>query len=894
MTARVDRTRLLTVLAQTPGLWIVEACGGSGKSELAQQIVTKFGGALYAHMPFESDHGDATLVVDIAAGIWDPGPDEVAALLARPDGALTVVCARFVANAGRTAAASAGARWLRAADLWFDADELEQLAHAESSAGNREPLGSLAALTDGWPAAVEACLVEIRRADGDMGGVASAAFSEVFDAPVSALSKEDSAGLDLMSYFDRFDPEMARLIGRPALLETLVLSGVPVLTDGRWSWLRPVARSRVRRRIAGVPQTGRDVFDRLADRGHVLEAIEAAIELNQPNLAAEILAALDIDGAGSLDAARMDAVWARLGSTSADWPRSHLVRARQVLSTGNISATIDQLREALSTTHALDSRDHQELTAELAFALYLSGELDEARSLLGEMKFTDQRSRARALEVEAGLAALTRERKALQDATDGFIEAERLWANSGSMGQAAVTLGRLALEVTMRTGHLTQALELMDKVLVTSASNPARRASTQLVRSRMLALSGRDDEAAALLHEVDGLIGTVLRTWMAAHAHQARAHIASHTHDAEEVVRLLGLAEAALGDLANHAPGAAFHLDAVETCARCGLGDKALDHLQVLRSHTGAEPPDVALGEIIVECRIGDPTTGLELIASFRSTDIMPPGGDWKLAFLESLALDRLGRQDEAGAARASAERLAALVGTPGIIEATESAMPETATAHLVCCLFPDFAVRRGADKVEVPPGQPRTVLKVLVLNGGGLALDELIEVLWPEVDPVVGRRRLRNVLSRVRAACGEVLVREGEVLSLAAAVRSDYAKWWDASVDALDATTTDEAALRALLAEAPNVLLPSDRYEEWLQPHQRRYQLQLLRLCDLHAGIAAAADHVDAAVGAYLRGHEIDPWDDERLEQAISLLRANGRTSAIAALERLRPEDRT
>jgi DNA-binding SARP family transcriptional activator len=83
------------------------------------------------------------------------------------------------------------------------------------------------------------------------------------------------------------------------------------------------------------------------------------------------------------------------------------------------------------------------------------------------------------------------------------------------------------------------------------------------------------------------------------------------------------------------------------------------------------------------------------------------------------------------------------------------------------------FAVFRGDIAVPLPPGQPQRLVKFLAVEEGA-RIEEAVEALWPNVSPDSGRKRLRNVLNRLREKSGDLVVRQGETLSFAEPVEVD------------------------------------------------------------------------------------------------------------------------
>jgi hypothetical protein len=126
--------------------------------------------------------------------------------------------------------------------------------------------------------------------------------------------------------------------------------------------------------------------------------------------------------------------------------------------------------------------------------------------------------------------------------------------------------------------------------------------------------------------------------------------------------------------------------------------------------------------------------------------------------------------------------------------------------------LFGGLAVQGPRGWVE-PTGVPALMLTALALRRVA-HVEEVCDLLWPDATADVGRRRLRNVLTRVRQSAGDVIVRRDDRLQLAEQVRVDVREF-ETAADAGDL----ERALR--LQTGP--LLPEMLYEEWVDPHRRR-----------------------------------------------------------------------
>lgn len=235
---------------------------------------------------------------------------------------------------------------------------------------------------------------------------------------------------------------------------------------------------------------------------------------------------------------------------------------------------------------------------------------------------------------------------------------------------------------------------------------------------------------------------------------------------------------------------------------------------------------------------------------------------------------------------RAVGETPAPLLALP-----TETSRPRT--GRLTVRVLGGFVVTRGEDDITPLPGLGARLVKLLAVagTGEGMQVDEVIDVLWPDVLSDAGRVRLRNVLSRLRQSSGELVARDGEWLRLAADAVVDlhrFERLARAALIASKASDSEAPSLaRAALAAHGGALLPDSPYDAWATSSRERVRRRLLELLDLLAADHQRAGRTDDAVRLMERGIELDTYDEERYVAAAELRLAQGRHGAALSLVR-------
>lgn len=279
----------------------------------------------------------------------------------------------------------------------------------------------------------------------------------------------------------------------------------------------------------------------------------------------------------------------------------------------------------------------------------------------------------------------------------------------------------------------------------------------------------------------------------------------------------------------------------------------------------------------------------------------MPDEARVRLAAIER----RMAERGAAGFAALAARERAALPGADGTegspVHTTTSAgartgpavagAQRTPEAEWEITLLGEFSIRHRGKPVNLRASLATQAIKVLALRPR-VTVDHLIELLWTDAEPGVGARRLRNVLWRIRSACGDLVVRDGSFLRLAAGAATDLERFRalaDAAILGADAGDGRAAkAARAAVERYRGELLPGDRYADWATAERESASRAHLQLLGLMVDDAVQGGRQAEALGLLERLADADPYDERHHLRAARIhLDAGHRGSALGALGR-------
>ena len=793
-----------------------------------------------------------------------------------------------------------------AADLAFTADDIHALARDMKRPIDQSEALAIASATGGWPSAailaIETGSTDARGLRNGLSGLLGRLLVDV-DTDARALSV-------LAAHLPRISETVLVAVGGGGAIQRLRATGIP-LRKRSDDWLEmPDPIRDILRQEAPLPdEQARAAATAYFDSDEPDLGIELLLERDDLEGLAAILAARPWQELQRLDPAELRSLISVLpDSAIATWPRLLLSVSRAASAAGELRWRGELLeRAAQSATLADDEVLKREIDSDRAALASVHGDIEAAKRLasvvLESAGTGEPATRARALSALGRVRAFERDAGFVADATRYSMDAATLARIAGEREILAATLLVLGYNVAFAEGDLATARARVRESADAVPTMSRGRASNLTFLADVLMYAGELDEADTVLREVadvgrrlrdQGILG--YHAWM-------KAAIASRRDDREALETWLAEAERHPGDWLAHPTGIEFMAEAVDWFGRVDDDAGAARYLSRVRdrvaidAHEGVDQIEL-VARAIYKARFGDPAEAESDQVAVLESEQMPAREAWRVHLLRAFAAFRQGNQHRAAQLATRAFEHAAALGHPELPQIHEprlvdvllplarrragsSAVKTMEAAELASAvrLLGDFSVTVGGRQSNPPPGRTATLVKLLAVRGRPVPIDDAIETLWPELDPETGRARMRNVLSRIKSASGELVRRDGDALALAPGTAVDAYEFEREARLAMSATGDEAAALASrAVARYDGELLPGDRYEDFSVTLRERLALLHLALLDRLAAHAEGAGDVDEALRRYSEAIAAAPLDEHRYELAAALALRHGR----------------
>ena len=329
--------------------------------------------------------------------------------------------------------------------------------------------------------------------------------------------------------------------------------------------------------------------------------------------------------------------------------------------------------------------------------------------------------------------------------------------------------------------------------------------------------------------------GRSYMTWSA-------AHLAAARQDQSGTLARLAEVAAAGGEWFDSHLGLYFLADAAALLDCVGLTERGKAYLASAQARNSSRDDYVVLADAVILARSGDPHRAEATLQEVARGEWVEKRLRWRNTLLLAWSKLRAGDRSDARrvAARAFREAeecggiivattaepliapaLAPLAEEAGSVEARQLLSPD---GQVLIRLFGAASVTAAdGTALELAPGMPAELVRMLAVHRGGLAVDTVLGTLFPDATASSGRQRLRQLLARLRATVGELVVRDGDLLALVPA-------WVDlrsftlltGRARATRGTLASQYAHAALALAGRGPLLPGYPYAEWAEATRR------------------------------------------------------------------------
>jgi DNA-binding SARP family transcriptional activator/tetratricopeptide (TPR) repeat protein len=822
-------------------------------------------------------------------------------------------------------------RHLQGPDLALSPDEtLDLCRRGFGLAVNERTVAALHAATGGWTAATVLSAARARRTGEELVSIALAADAQRGQAAVATILDEALAALEAdelhaLSQVARLVPTDRRLIDEVhggGFLDRVLTAGVPLARAGEDQWDLPGPVRDLLLTLAppdvGVLTAAADSYVR---RGEVGAAVELLLGVDEGDAAAALLSAASPASLDGIDVLEYESFIDRMDRATLDRHPAVVLHLARLYDGAALfekrSTVLERLERAVALHgdgHIRDAVEVERINDLMRLSQYEVVE-ERATRFLARADRVDAVTEARAVSVLARAIcwrtdeAGARDEGAMRRASELFAQAAASYRRVGLTTAAAAMVPYRAMWIDFALGNARGALATLDEGLSTVVERPRRWAFLQSFRSEVLAELGRYEEAEDAARDVLRVGERVGDDELCAFAYWDRATIASHLGDAPSVLENLRLVQQHPAEWFEPISGDFFG-DAADSLGRVGETSLAWEYLERALSDPKDGEPVIAMAEAALLARHGDPERAEHCLAVVF-THRVDPRERWRVTLFQAYAAFRRGARG-AGALASRAFEEAARIGldqlpltkerevTEALLGlAVETGQPaalalDHASLPTALSVLGRFSLTRSGRPVALSAGRGPQLLKLLAAAGGQLPSEVVIDSLWPDADLEAGRNRLRTTLSRLRSEAGDVVVRDGETLSLASDLRVDLHQFERDAHRALALGNAEPSLAVAVAASAitryRGDLLPGDPYEAWLERPRERARRIALELLDFCTDVATERGDLDEVRRLVELAIDHAPHDEHRYLRAASALLEQGRRgAALAVLARAR-----
>lgn len=889
----VARDALMDQIRRHNGVVLVEAPAGYGKSTLLAQLASNIQ-ATVVDLSREGPDPDRLLgtppepnpsvaLVD-TDGIATESA-EIARLLDDRGIATVVLASRLFPVGLREEIDHLALLDIGASELSLGLHEVEQLARNFVPPEVAEEFSLLVSpWTEGWPVAVETALSVLAKSRDQQQTIRELAASPSYLRPyvqvaLGRLDSSESQALIQLSHLGPFTDSTAEALMGAGAADRILRAGFPLLrVDEQWLRMPCVAREALRAAGELKRETGRRLAPVLVANGALVTALRSLVRTGDFDEAANLLAGIGPSHLDEVDQHALLAVVDLLSEQATRIPILYLIRARIERNLARLGACHESLRMLKQTAEQLgDEELATEARVEQLLGAALSGDgqatLADMESLQSALGSGKRQLSLRLREARAVLLGQNTDPDCIEEASGLLREVAVQWELLGEESRAASTLRMLAAGPLSHLGRYREAQEVLRLAVQLTWNKLFDRTLTVELSCRIDALAGDFGSHARNVSEADCLAKGQFVPWIEAYLCWSKMQVAAMQGRPQDLASSFHRTEQLLGELRDQQTGGIFYAEAASLFAVVGEVGRANSVLATAEQHPERQWLEMMIATVVVHARRGGLSEAGAAWRELQASEQLPPDRHWRPA-LELLCagvppggeLGLPSLQEVHGAVQSLG--LEDLVDAVGLRAEPPHQSDQPTRPPMTVTTLGEFTVNRDGEAVSLAPGHVSCFLKLLAVRHNGVTAEVAIDVLWPDESEAVGRRRLKNIVNRLRRTVGqENIERSPGRVRLCPEVSVDLGIFDRLVSDAQASTDDDGSEFVEIAIEALDLyrgeLLPGDPYDEWLQMDrltaQSRAASLLDRLLDVDKRLGPSAPWL---LEATIR---VDPDNDRR-----------------------------
>jgi DNA-binding SARP family transcriptional activator len=667
-----------------------------------------------------------------------------------------------------------------------------------------------------------------------------AAVSRIVDQ-FNQLDAEDLAALVQVSHFPICTDRCFEAL-RPGtdFLRRVRVSGYPVRVrlDGVVE-CNPVLRRWLRSLGSLDKDAARQVYPALAGAGDVLVCVRLMLAVGDFVPAISLVGELSASTVEWLPPDELLAVLETIHTiTDADTdPRLSLQLARTYTNLGRLADAHREFSRAavLAETSDLSPMSKAEIRAEMLSELaFRDGELlrHDVESMLVSVPPSWVIARSSLAVAYVALAARnTSDHEEIAKAETLLLGSVSALEAIGESLRAARALRVLAATLISGQFRFREACALINRCKALVQGRTRHYVSNLAVGCMFAAMLGDLETFDTYEHDLNAVLESSETGWEKAYLNWARMICAAWRGDHDATVLFRRTAEQQLGQILSQPTGVTFYSLCADSLARVDDKQRSYETLNLAIERRHESEPEVRFAELVVAARFEAPQNAISIGEQLLADRLTPQAKRWRIIAELALAHARNGNLNQARNLCELAQLEATACGDviqdhhfhPAVRVLRDR--PETASSAetLRIQLLGSFEVFRDGIRIDIPPGHVETLIKFIATRNGTAPVEVLTDLLWPDAELEVARRRLKNVLLRVRNLLGEKWVsRTPTAVVLHPDVNVDLTDFERTARRAhvLSVTHDNEAIGVCLdaLAKIGGTMLPNDLYSDWAE----------------------------------------------------------------------------